>query len=86
MLIYVPRAGPIHVMSVLAKLGAPVPFDAEAAFTTSPFLSPLALAAIRLTLAFYTLFTIIFVLAWEAIRLHDANSYVQIIPSFFTSR
>jgi len=47
---------------------------------TSPFFSPITLAFIRLFLAFYTLFTSIFILVWEAVRTHDAGSYF----SYFT--
>ena len=52
-------------MSCLAKLGVTIPFDPQHAFVTSPVLSPLPLAIVRLVMAFYALFTIVFVLAWE---------------------
>ena len=57
-------------------LGAPVPFDPEYAFVTSPILSAPLLAAVRLTLALYTLVALIFALVWDATRLHDADSCV----------
>ncbi|KAH8111166.1 hypothetical protein DFH11DRAFT_645641 [Phellopilus nigrolimitatus] len=62
------------------RLGVQNPFDKEGAFVTSPILSPLVLAAVRFTFAFYTLFTLIFVLVWDAIRLHIADAYF----SYFT--
>ncbi|PAV23898.1 hypothetical protein PNOK_0096600 [Pyrrhoderma noxium] len=70
-----------HDMKSLYEfLGVSTPFDPRAQFTTSPFLSPGLLAACRLLIAFYILFTLIFVLVWDAVRLHSANSYF----SYFT--
>lgn len=62
--------------NLFEKLGVPAQFDANHSFVTSPLFSPFALAIIRLTLGFYTLFTAIFVLAWEGVRLHTAKTYV----------
>ncbi|EJD04632.1 uncharacterized protein FOMMEDRAFT_122500 [Fomitiporia mediterranea MF3/22] len=84
----------INRFNIYDKLGAPQPFDPNASFTTSPFLSPFALAAVRLTFAFYTLFTLIFVLVWDAVRLHTAHaffsyftelSYIGLCSYFFAS-
>ncbi|KAL5534876.1 hypothetical protein ACEPAG_1341 [Sanghuangporus baumii] len=75
----------LHVMTSLSvriyeKLGVKEPFDASATYATSPFLSPYALASIRLIFSFYTLFTLIFTLVWDAVREDDANSFF----SYFT--
>ncbi|KAI5118345.1 hypothetical protein M0805_009148 [Coniferiporia weirii] len=61
-------------------LGVQESFDAEATFVTSPILSPLALAVVRLTLAFYTFFTLVFDLVWYGVRLHAADTFF----SYFT--
>jgi hypothetical protein len=58
---------------IYVRLGAPAPFDPQHTFVTSPVLSPLALAAVRFVLAFYTLFTLVFVLVWDAVRLGTAE-------------
>jgi len=47
--------------------GVSTPFDSEHTLVTSPVVSPLVLAIIRICLAFYTLFTILFVLVWEKV-------------------
>jgi hypothetical protein len=46
------------------------PFDLTHNYVTSPlpFLTPSRFAFLRLTLAFYTLFTLIFSLAWECVK------------------
>jgi hypothetical protein len=51
------------------RLGVASNFDSRHALVTSPVLSPLVLAAIRLLLAFYTLFTNIFIFVWNGVRL-----------------
>ncbi|KAF8521882.1 hypothetical protein BU17DRAFT_45419 [Hysterangium stoloniferum] len=61
-------------------LGVPKSFDNECTFVTSPFLRPAILAAIRVTIAFYTLVTLITVLVREAVVTHDAKSFF----SYFT--
>lgn len=53
--------------------GAPSLFDPACRLVTSPFLSPLALGALRLLLAVYSLVTTITVLVFESVRYHDAN-------------
>ena len=55
------------------RLGAPDPFDPQHSFVTSPVLSPTALAAVRFVFAFYTLFTLVFVLVWDAVKLDTAE-------------
>jgi hypothetical protein len=54
-------------------LGVPVPFDPTCRLVTSPFFSPLALGALRLLLAVYSLITTITVLVFESVRYHDAS-------------
>ena len=61
---------------VYEKLGVCSPFDSTASFATSPFLSPHALAFIRILLAFYTLFTLVFCLVWDAVRENSADRFV----------
>lgn len=58
------------------------PFDLTHNYVTSPlpFLTPPRLAFLRLTLAFYTLFTNIFTLAWVSIKFGIGKSFF----SFFT--
>jgi hypothetical protein len=56
------------------RLGVAAPFDPNHTLVTSYALSPATLAFIRLLLAFYTLFTSIFVLIWEIVVTHDAKS------------
>ncbi|TCD62150.1 hypothetical protein EIP91_007278 [Steccherinum ochraceum] len=50
-------------------LGLPTTFDVDHGFVTSPLLSPLMLAVIRLTLAVYTLITFMVDLAWTSTHL-----------------
>lgn len=61
---------------LLAHLGLSLPFDSQHKLVTSPFFSPTVLASIRLIIAFYSLFTLVFVLIWEAVVLHDASGSV----------
>ncbi|KZW00489.1 hypothetical protein EXIGLDRAFT_830649 [Exidia glandulosa HHB12029] len=67
-------------MAVAGLFGASQPFDASCALVSSPFLSPAWLAGVRLVLAFYMTFTLLFVLIWEITRTHNANQFF----SFFT--
>jgi len=59
------------------RLGVDAPFDPQHKLVTSPAFSPVVLALIRLSLAFYTLFTALFILIWEAVVTHQARSYVS---------
>jgi len=59
---------------------SPLAFDSYHRLVTSPVFSPWILAFLRLLLALYTLFTAIFILAWEGVKTHVANSYF----SYFT--
>jgi hypothetical protein len=56
------------------RLGVNIPFDPRHKWVTSPAFSPIILAFIRLLLAFYTLFTNIFILVWEIVKSQDAKS------------
>ncbi|KAJ7664098.1 hypothetical protein B0H17DRAFT_1092310 [Mycena rosella] len=56
------------------------PFDTRHTLVTSPFLSPRVLAAIRLTMACYTLVTLIFSVVWSAMVQKDAAGFF----SYFT--
>jgi len=56
------------------------PFDPAHRLVTSPFFSPFALAAIRVSIALYTLFTLLFTLIWDDVRLKVAAGYL----SYFT--
>lgn len=71
----------IHQLSVSERiyrlLGVSASFDSAQAYVTSPIFSARILAAIRLALALYTLVALVFALAWDAERLHDAESYVS---------
>ena len=60
--------------SLYALLGAPAPFDPACTLVTSPVLSPLALAVLRLTLAAYALFVVIFELVHESVVDHTAQT------------
>jgi hypothetical protein len=62
------------------RLGVNSPFDPSCTLVTSPFFSPLVLACIRLSFAFYTLFALIFVLVWEVVKKDGADAYL----SYFT--
>jgi hypothetical protein len=54
------------------------PFDLTHNYVTSPLplLTPFRLAFLRLILAFYTLFTIIFSLVWECVKLKTGQRCV----------
>ncbi|EDR00926.1 uncharacterized protein LACBIDRAFT_192763 [Laccaria bicolor S238N-H82] len=65
----------------LRSLGAASPFDPAHKLVTSPVISsPFVLAILRLIVAFYTTFALIFSLAWEGTKLGTADSYF----SYFT--
>jgi len=57
--------------------GVSSPFDPACRLVTSPLFSPLALGAIRLLLAVYSLVTTITVLVFESVRYHDSNRQVN---------
>ena len=57
-----------------ALLGTPAPFDPACTLVTSPVLPPLALAALRLTLAAYALFVVIFELVHESVVDHTVQT------------
>lgn len=65
------------------KLGVLSPFDPFDTLVTSPVFSPFALAIIRLVFAFYTLFTLVFIFAWDGIRTHTAGTYVVVSYRYF---
>ncbi|KAJ3758344.1 hypothetical protein EV360DRAFT_44135 [Lentinula raphanica] len=62
------------------SLGASQPFDSQTAYVTSPWFSSMTLAAIRGTIAVYTLVTLLVILIWQATVLRDVNGYF----SYFT--
>lgn len=57
-----------------ALFGAPTPFDPTYKWVTSTFLSPMTLAVLRLTMAFYGLVTLVFAMSWDFGRLHESGS------------
>lgn len=61
------------------KLGVLTPFDPFDTLVTSPVFSPFVLAILRLLFAFYTLFTLVFIFAWDGIRMHTAGTYVTAV-------
>ena len=65
---------------VYAFLGLSSPFDPNCTFVTSPVFPPFLLAAVRLLIAFYALFVVLFSLIWGAVRVDDAQTYV--LPLF----
>jgi len=65
---------------IFPSLGVSSPFDTSNSLVTSPVVSPAVLAGIRLTFAVYGLTTALFVLIWDGVKLHTANSYF----SYFT--
>ncbi|KAF8901355.1 hypothetical protein CPB84DRAFT_1777647 [Gymnopilus junonius] len=60
---------------------ANVEFDRQFKLVTSYLFSPTTLAAIRLLVAFYTLFVLVFLLVWEGVK----DSGVQSFFSYFTN-
>ncbi|KAG6816257.1 hypothetical protein H0H87_007422 [Tephrocybe sp. NHM501043] len=60
--------------------GLSTPFDPTHRHITSPLLSTQALAGVRLLLAFYTLFTLLFTLIWTSVREHGGSGWF----SYFT--
>lgn len=65
----------------LKSLSAASPFDPAHKLVTSPVISsPFVLAILRLVVALYTTFALIFSLAWEATKLGTADGYF----SYFT--
>ncbi|KAF8058529.1 hypothetical protein FPV67DRAFT_507543 [Lyophyllum atratum] len=67
-------------MNFYPRLGVEQPFDPAHKHVTSPFVSPRALASVRLLLATYTLVTLLFTLIWEAVGDEGAASFF----SYFT--
>jgi hypothetical protein len=59
----------------------PFKFDLTYNYVTSPipFLTPSRLAFLRLTLAFYSLFAIIFTLVWECVKLGTGHGLVAFV-------
>jgi hypothetical protein len=53
--------------------GVSAPFDSACRLVTSPFFSPLSLAALRVLFAVYSLITTITVLVFESVRFHDST-------------
>lgn len=66
-------------------LGVSSPFDTSATLVTSPVLSPAVLAAVRLVFATYGLTTALFVLIWDGVKLHTADTYVS-VPLLYSTR
>lgn len=62
------------------RVGVDTTFDPEHKHVTSPVFSPRILAAIRLTLAVYALFTLLFTLIWDYVRTTTGPSFF----SYFT--
>ncbi|KAH8102384.1 hypothetical protein BXZ70DRAFT_1063203 [Cristinia sonorae] len=60
------------------------PFDPDHAFVTSPFLSPLTLAVIRLTLALYTLVDVIVNISITAVRFSSSTDPSDKVSGFFS--
>ncbi len=57
-------------------LGVSQKFDASHKFVTSPVIrSPVVFAAARVTIAFYTFFTLLFTLIWKSVKQHTGNRY-----------
>ncbi|KAH9890691.1 hypothetical protein C8Q73DRAFT_135673 [Cubamyces lactineus] len=71
---------PAPRVGLYARLGVSEPFDPDHKLVTSPVFSPLVLAIIRLGLAFYGLFVLLFHLIWDAVKTHEADSFF----SYFT--
>lgn len=65
---------------VWSWLGVSTPFDPNHKLVTSPWLPPVVLAAIRMTIAIYTLTTLLTVVIYESTVLHDSQSFL----SYFT--
>ncbi|TDL21223.1 hypothetical protein BD410DRAFT_789978 [Rickenella mellea] len=66
--------------NIYVRMGVAAPFDATHILVTSPVLSPQALAIVRLVLAVYTFVALLFILIWDGVKLHTANSFF----SYFT--
>jgi hypothetical protein len=57
-------------------LGVSQKFDASHKFVTSPVIrSPVVFAAVRVTIAFYTFFTLLFTLIWKSVKQHAGDRY-----------
>ncbi|PPQ69543.1 hypothetical protein CVT25_000860 [Psilocybe cyanescens] len=70
-------------LNIYSRLGVPSEqtFDAPHKFVTSPFFKyPISLSSLRIIISVYTLVTLLVTLIWNAVRLHDAQSYF----SYFT--
>ena len=55
-------------------LGVDAPFDPHFSLVTSPVLSPLALASVRLALALYGTIFVLVRLIYEGVRFHSDGS------------
>jgi hypothetical protein len=60
-------------------LAVGTPFDPTFSLVTSPFLSPLVLAILRLALAFYGTMFVVVKLIYEGIKFHTDASYVLVL-------
>lgn len=69
-------SGKLKGGGVYAFLGVSSPFDPDCTFVTSPALPSFLLAAVRLVIALYALFVVLFSLIWGAVKSDDAQTYV----------
>ncbi|PPQ75684.1 hypothetical protein CVT26_001518 [Gymnopilus dilepis] len=68
-------------LNLYSRLGVSASFDSSHKYVTSPVLrSPVAFAALRATIAVYTLTVLLVTLIWQAVKLDTAQSYF----SYFT--
>ena len=63
---------------IYATLAVPDPFDVNFSLVTSPVFSPVVLAIVRLTLAFYGTAFIITRLVYDGIKTHSDSSCVNL--------
>jgi len=83
-----------HISGIYPYFGVHRPFDTEQRLVTSPFFRPSVLGVLRLGLASYTFFVLLFKLVWDSIKLGDGDqfftyftdlSYVGLCAYFFAS-
>ncbi|KAF8892307.1 hypothetical protein CPB84DRAFT_1816229 [Gymnopilus junonius] len=68
-------------LNLYSRLGVSATFDSEHKYVTSPlFRNPVTFAALRATIAVYTLTVLLVTLIWQAVKLDTAQSYF----SYFT--
>jgi len=65
---------------IWSLLGVSAPFDPALKFVTSPVFDPFVLALVRIVFAVYTFVTLLFLLIWEGVVVHDAQTFF----SYFT--